>query len=463
LIPAGSNARAAAPRFASRLLGPAARVAAATPVAATSVVATLLVTVACGGDRIGERGSLEWPQWRGPDGAAVSGEAPLPVEWSGTSSNRRWAAELPGVGNSAPIVADGRVYATTAYPVEEADPEGDHWRALFAFGAASGDELWQTEVFAGPAEKRHWLNTPAGPTPIADGERIYVYFGSVLAAVATDGAIVWQREIDPRYAELSRYGAASSPALARDLLIVAQDKEFAQSEDVGWIAAFDRATGEPVWRTEWEHTCCSYSSPLVVERGGRLEILFAHSGEIAGYNGESGEKLWSHRYPMLQMVSTPVIDGVIDGQYMAILGGADRNRGNVALRLSGSGKGTQVETLWESEKLAPQASSPVLYDGLLYNITTQGVLVVYDPPTGEILFQLRLPRGRNHASLVAGDGKVYATSSSGAVTVVSAGPEPEILATNELGERGTTASPAIGAGCFLQRTEERLWCIEAEG
>jgi hypothetical protein len=426
------------------------------------VVAAMLLAFGCGGDRIADRESLEWPQWRGPDGAAVSSESPLPVEWSATSPSRRWAAELPGLGNSAPIVADARVYVTTAYPVDHADPnadpEGDQWRALLAFDAASGENLWQTEVFAGPAEKRHWLNTLAGPTPIADGDQIYVYFGSVLAAVGAGGEIRWQREIDPRYAELSRYGAASSPALAGELLIVAQDKEFAETEDVGWIAAFDRTSGEPVWRTEWEHTCCSYSSPLVVERGRRLEILFAHSGAIAGYDAETGEKLWSHQYPMLQMVSTPVNDG----DWLAILGGADRRRGNVALRLSGSGASTQLETLWESEKLAPQASSPVLYDGLLYNITTQGVLVVYDPPTGEILSQLRLPRGRNHASLVAGDGKVYASSSSGAVTVVSAGREPEILATNELGERGTTASPAIGAGCFLQRTEKRLWCIEAE-
>ncbi|HVS63763.1 MAG TPA: PQQ-binding-like beta-propeller repeat protein [Thermoanaerobaculia bacterium] len=430
-------------------------------IAAPLLAAAWILGIACGGDSAGELGSLEWPQWRGPDRAAVSNESPLPVTWSPTSPNLRWTAELPGVGNSAPIVAAGRVYATTAYPVDEARPEGEHWRALLAFDASSGEALWGAEVFAGPAEKRHWLNTLAGPTPIADGERIYVYFGSVLAAVDTDGAVVWQREIDPRYAELSRYGAASSPAIAGELLIVAQDKEFAETEDVGWVAAFDRATGKPVWRTEWEHTCCSYSSPLVVERGGRREILFAHSGEVAGYDAESGDKLWSHLYPMLQMVSTPVVDGVIDGDYLAILGGADHNRGNVALRLSGSGSGTEVETLWESEKLAPQASSPVLYQGLLYNITTQGVLVVYEPTSGEILAQVRLPRGRNHASLVAGDGKVYASSSSGAVTVASAGRAPQILATNEVGERGTTASPAIGAGCFVQRTEGHLWCIEA--
>ncbi|HVS15987.1 MAG TPA: PQQ-binding-like beta-propeller repeat protein [Thermoanaerobaculia bacterium] len=421
-------------------------------------MALALLVAFAGCDRPPGGGAADWAQWRGPGGAAVSAESPLPVEWDGSGAQVRWKARVPGVGNSSPIVSRGRVYVTTAYPVDAAAPEGDQWRAVLAFDAATGAELWRTEVFAAPAEKRHWLNTLAGPTPLADGERVYAYFGSTLAALDRQGEVVWRREVSPRYAEESRYGAASSPVLAGDSVVVVQDKEFAETESPGWIGAFDRATGESRWRTEWEHTCCSYSTPLVVERGGRQEILFAHSGEIVAYDAVTGARLWGHLYPMLQMVSTPVIDG----DYLAVLGGADRRRGNVALKLSGTGSATTVEVLWESEKMAPQASSPVLYDGLLYNLTTQGVLVAYDPPSGEVVWQQRLPRGRNHASLVAGDGKVYATSSSGVVSVVAAGPELELLASSSVGERGTTASPAIGAGCFLQRTEEHLWCIQAE-
>ena len=54
----------------------------------------------------------DWPRFRGPNGSGVSTEKkPLPAEWSDTK-NLKWKAELPGPGNSCPIVVGDRVFVT---------------------------------------------------------------------------------------------------------------------------------------------------------------------------------------------------------------------------------------------------------------------------------------------------------------------------------------------------------------
>jgi outer membrane protein assembly factor BamB len=431
------------------------------PCTSRRLLARLVLGLVIGGPTLScsDETDAPWPQWRGPGGSGVFDQGSLPATWDGgLGTNVRWKAKVPGEGNSSPVVANDQVYLTASYPVDAANPEGDHHRVVLAYDLTSGELLWQREVFAAAPEKRHRLNTLAGPTPTTDGRSVYAYFGSTLARLDAGGEIVWSQVIDPAYHDFTRYGAASSAVLDGDLVLVAQDKEWAQTDDVGWLAAFDSVSGEQRWRTEWTETCCSYSTPVIVQRGAGREALFAHSGAIAGYDVATGERLWLYEYPMLQMVSTPVLGS---GDLVGILGGADNRRGNLMLRLSGTGRETQVQQLWHDERLAPQVSSPVLYQGLLYSLTLLGVLVARDPESGDIVWEHRLAHGRNHASLMAGDGKVFATSTKGTVSVVAAGAELELLGENELGEMGTGASPAAGGGCLLLRGEQHLFCIEA--
>ncbi len=412
-----------------------------------------LAEVACGPD-----GSDDWSRFRGRNGDGLiadsrEGAGGLPVEWS-AEQGIRWKASLRGTGNSSPIVHRGQVFLTAAWEV--GGGAAGKQRAVLAFDLATGAELWATELFSATPEKKHRFNTLAAPSPVVD-DAVYVYFGSVLAALEFDGSVRWQHEIDPTYAQFSRYGAASSPVLTRESVIVVQDREWAQTEDVGWISAFDRKTGEPLWRSEWRNTCCSYSTPLVVDRGAGEEILFAQSGSIVSYAAADGQQLWSHSVEINQMVSSPVLDGDL----LVMAGGANQIRSTEMLRLTGSGARTTVETLWQSKRFAPQDASPVLYQGKVITVTDQGIAAAHEAHTGAELWHGRLGRGRMRASLVAGDGRVYATSSGGAVVVFSAGDTFEKLAENELGETGTNASPGFADGCLLLRTSEHLWCVEA--
>lgn len=429
-----------------------------------SLLPSLLVG-ACGAPPNGDPPD-DWRGFRGPHGLGQSSAQNLPVEWSVPGPALRWAAPVPGVGNSQPVVVGGTVYLTSAErKAEGADP----WRVVLAYDATSGEQLWRRELFQAAAEKRSPHNTLAGPSPVSDGETLWVYFGSHLAALDRDGNVRWQREIDPTYAEYSRYGAASSPVLTSTDVVVFQDREYAGNDDIGFLAAFDRATGQERWRTEWRNTCCAYSTPLLVDTGAGEELWVSHSGSLTGYSAGTGEVLWRHEVPINQAVASVVYEpmqdasgGAGDSDRLVVLAsGADHVRANVGLRLRGRGAETTIERLWLDKAMAPQSSSPVLHDGLLYVLTLQGVLVCRDARSGEILWRQRLSRGRNLASLVQGDGKLYATSASGMVSVVALGPEFQLLAENELDEPGSTASPTLGAGCFLQRGETRLYCFHS--
>src|SRR5690349_5837819 len=89
----------------------------------------------------------DWPQFRGPDGQGHSLERGLPLEW-GESRNVRWKSPIAGLGWSSPVVANGKVWLTSA--VEQ---RGISLRA-FAFDVETGKEVVNIEVFKIPTDRR---------------------------------------------------------------------------------------------------------------------------------------------------------------------------------------------------------------------------------------------------------------------------------------------------------------------
>lgn len=424
---------------------------------ALTLTTVLFAGIGCGG----EETAGEWPQFRGEDTRGVFDTGTLPTYWSKGSDNILWRSEVPGRGNSSPVVSDGRVFLTTAERDPET-PEGERRfvRAVLAYDLETGERLWRRDLFSAPPDEGHRLSTDAAPTPVTDGERLYVYFGAVLAALTHDGELLWKKEVDPTYSEYINYGAASSPILVDDKVLLVQDQEGFQSDDVGWMAAYDRETGEEVWRREWDETCCSYSTPLYREREGTPELLFAYSGKVAAHDPETGEILWEQEYPMWQFVGALVGEGDL----LCALGGAHRQRGNVCMRLEGTGRDTRVEELWFEPRRAPETASAILYRGKVYAVTQGGVMSAYDARTGEEVFVARLEEGRGYrSSPVAGDGKVYAQANTGQTAVIDAGADGfSAIAYNDLEDGANNASPAISSHCLLLRTQSKLYCIGQE-
>ena len=286
--------------------------------ASLAVGVLALFLVACGG---GPRDPGEWPQWRGPAGTGVSSTEGLPLHWDEDGAGIRWQVEIPDKGISSPIVSGGRVFLTS-----EQQQGDDTALKVASYDLATGALQWRTTVLSRAREKfppRSVTNSPAGPTPAADGKFVYAYFGSHLAALDFRGRLAWLEEIDPRYLDDIWYGAGSSLVLAGNQIIVFRDREQTGKGHFSWLAAFDKKTGRRVWRKQWRDTCCSYTTPLVLERPSGTELVVSMAGRLVSHDLGTGEPLWRREHLSWQPVASPV---VMD-DLVCVASGAHLNKG----------------------------------------------------------------------------------------------------------------------------------------
>jgi len=336
-------------------------------------------------------------------------------------------------------------------------------RAVVCLDAQSGEVLWSTPVFVAAAEKRHSLNSLATPTPACDGERVYAYFGSGLAALDTDGRVLWLKR-DPDFAGFIRYGAGSSVALAGDRIIIYRDSEFMGHGDhldddiqsqanrrPSALTAYDKKTGEALWSITPEFSHDSYMTPLVWTRDDRLEVVIATWKTLAGFDAQGGALRWTHPYPMQQVVSSPAVHG----DCLFVMGGNHLPGPILAVRAP-TGK-APAETIWFNGKTGGNIVSPVCWDGLLFSVSHLGILTCRDAQTGNIHWTERLDN-RCLASLVAGDGKVYALDQEGTLHVYAADATANLLVTHSFRENAS-ATPAIAANMLFVRTSGHLHCV----
>ncbi|MFQ5525050.1 MAG: PQQ-binding-like beta-propeller repeat protein [Thermoanaerobaculia bacterium] len=394
---------------------------------------------------------LSWSQWRGADGSGITEKTDLPLHWRKDGAGIKWAAELDGAGTSSPVVAGGQVFVTSATTAVVGKPIEIN---VESFDLASGELGWRTTIATRNRERMHRMNSSAGPTPASDGEHLFAYVGSHLAALTMDGDIVWVQEIDPNYLAESRYGAGSSVLLYGDMVVILRDRERVDDALVGWMAAYDKASGEQVWRKKIDDSCCSYVTPLVIEGAAGDELFVVLAGYVASYDPASGKRLWRRKQEIAQPVASPVAEGDL----LCVASGAHGHRQARCWEKVTEDDQTVWRDLWKHQKWVGDTSSPVLVDGRLYLLTEKGILRSIDARTGKLLWQKRLAAEGYRASLVAGESRLYALGQAGSVSVVSQA-DGETLAVNSMPEATYVASPGVAGECLLIRSNARLYCV----
>jgi outer membrane protein assembly factor BamB len=336
-------------------------------------------------------------------------------------------------------------------------------RAVVCLDAESGAVLWTTPIYVATAEKKHSLNSLATPTPACDGERVYAYFGSGLAALDTNGRLLWLKR-DAEFAGFIRYGAGSSVVLADDKIILYRDSEFMGHGDhldddiqsqtnrrPSALTAYDKATGAEVWTIAPPFSHDSYMTPLIWTRGGQRELVVATWKTLAGFAVSDGSLNWTHPYPMQQIVPSPAVNG----DCLIVTGGNVLPGPIMAVRASTPT--APAQTIWFNGKTGGNIVSPVCWDGLVFSVAHIGVLTCRDAQSGQIHWKQRLG-SRCLASLVAGDGKVYALDQEGKLHVFAADATGSVLATHSFDEL-CSATPAIATSLLFVRTSGHLYCI----
>jgi outer membrane protein assembly factor BamB len=413
-----------------------------------------------------------WPYWRGPafDGMAV-GDAPL--HWSDTQ-NVKWKTDIPGHGNSSPVIWGDTIFLTTAIPMadnslsreEEAMESGPslqrgggtappaHRFEVLCLDRKTGKILWQkTARTAAPHEGHHQTyGSFASNSPVTDGERVYAFFGSRgMYCYDFEGNLLWEKDFGINMQMKMAFGEGMAPFLYEDRLILVFDHE-----GDSFMTALDKMTGKEIWRVE-RNEVSNWAAPLVIEYGGRKQVIVSATQKVRCYDFATGALIWECGGLGANTIPHPVhLDDLV-----LVMSGY-RNPKLMAIRLGGKGDLTNTDAVvWSETRGLSYTPSPVLHDGKFYFLTDTGQVSCFNARTGEPYYhQVRLPKTYSFkSSPVGANGKLYLASENDDVIVLRMGEKFEVLATNTMPDQTFIATPAIVGGEIFLRSQNRLYCI----
>ncbi len=396
----------------------------------------------------------DWPRFQGPNGSGISTDKGLPVKW--TDRDQVFKIALPGVGNSSPIVCKGRIFI-------HASAEDGKERSLLCLDAGTGKTLWTRTI---KAQKAHinGLNSLASATPAADGERVFNAFWDgrevILYAYDFEGKELWKHSFG---GFASQHGAGASPVVYDGKVYFLHDQDKAAAADkakASLIACLDAKTGAVVWQKTRPAERACYSCPMMLEEGGKKELIVVTTPQITSYNPANGDINWRYDWKFdtkpLRTVGSPAL---AKGLLIAPSGDGNGDRHLIAVRAGGQGNVTATNLAWEVKKFKWTAYVPcILASGeYLFTVNDFGYVSCVTAKDGKEVWRERLA-GNVYASPVLVEGKMIVIDSVGKVYFVEAGPEFKLLAQNDLKE-GAFASPAVADGKLYIRTRSGLVCI----
>ena len=420
-----------------------------------------------------------WSTWRGPSGAGTAPGATPPLTWS-DSQNIKWKTKVPGYGFSTPIVWQDKIFliaaiettedtapAPVAAPVEPKGKVGRrggggfgggptptkvHEFVVVAVNRTDGRILWQKTARRGvPHEGKHQTNSFASASPVTDGERLWVSFGSRgLYCYDLNGNLQWEKDLGDMRTR-GGFGEGASPALAGGLLLVPWDHE-----DQSFIVALDQKTGTEVWRKNRDERS-SWSTPVIVEVGGKLQAIVAATNRTRSYDVATGDIVWEAGGLTPNVIPMPVV-----GHGMVYVMSGFQGNSIQAIKLTSRGDVTDTaNVVWSRRRSAPYVPSPVLSGDRLYmSKTNDAYLSCLNALTGEVHYEDQpLPGVRGiYASPLAANGHLYLVGREGTTLVLKDQPTFEVVATNKLNDRIDASPVMLGKELFL-RGHEYLYCI----
>ncbi|MBN1361445.1 MAG: PQQ-like beta-propeller repeat protein [Sedimentisphaerales bacterium] len=390
-----------------------------------------------------EQKNHQWHRFRGPGGGGVSSLTNVPTAWNGESgAGILWKTAVPLPGKNSPVVWGKRVFLSGA--TEEK-------REVFCFDADSGQLLWRGDVPARAAVAEAEIEVMeetgySASTTATDGRRIYAIFATGdIAAFDFNGRRLWHKNLGiPE----SMYGYASSLDTYQDRVIVQYDQADAEAGK-SRLYALNGLSGDVVWEAKRE-VPNSWSSPIVVEVEGRVQIVTLADPWLIGYDAATGTELWRAEVASGDVAPSPIYAG---GLVMAI----EPYSRMTAVKPTGQGNITETHVAWQSSDLAPDICCPASDGRYVYVLDGGGLLLCSNIADGTKVYEHELRDNFMASPSVVGD-KLYLLSEEGVMHIAQLGPEYQEVAKCELGE-ACFASPAFADGRIYIRGEKNLYCV----
>lgn len=372
--------------------------------------------------------AADWTSFRNGGESRVTDE--LPLKWS-PQQGIAWQCELPGYGQSTPIVQQGRVYLTAVVGTMK------ERCLLVCYDLQNGQPLWELAIDSANPSASNYMASRAAPTPVVDQRAVYAFYetGNLLA-VSLQGEQLWQRDITAEYGKFdNNHGLGSSPAQNATHV-------FLNIEHRGpsYILAIDKQTGETAWKID-RPSGSSWSSPIVALCGGREQLIVSSGGRITGYATSDGSQLWELEGFEGNTVPSPTLAGskLFVGARLPEFAAEGSVRNNACIELANSAS-QGPEVLWRSDKAVSDYCSPVVAGAVTYFVNKGGILYCVDSETGELNYTKRLGFDCWGTPMVFGD-LVYFFGKDGRSQVVRAGATYEVLAENQLWDEASPPKP----------------------
>lgn len=372
--------------------------------------------------------------WRG-DGTGRFPRATPVVEWS-AQTNVVWKTALPTWSNASPILVGERIFVC-------AEPA-----SLLCLNKADGKILWQracpydSVAPASPgASTRPWKDPPCSeqtgyttPTPVSDGRRVYVLFGTgVAACYDLSGERVWGRLVErPTHT----YGHSSSPVLAGDKLLL---------QIAGNLWALRASDGEGLWKTPSPPV---FGTLIVVEVGGR-PVAVTPLGDFIRV--DDGVKIVSKAGNL--QYGTPVL-------HKGMVFFPQNNAWGVPLPAAAQPAAADATRLFLAGGRKERFYASSLVDeGLLYMVNQSSQLAIVDLAGGPALVdrKLDLGGGTTYPSITLGGRHVFVSSDTGVTIVLEPGREGRQVARNTL--EPFRSSPVFEGSRMYIRALRHMYCI----
>lgn len=401
-----------------------------------------------------------WNQFRGPRGDGSSTEKELPVTFAEGTKEIVWKTAIPGRAWSSPVVWGKQIWLTNAPDILGNTKERVKLEKPIALSAVcvdleSGKVIHDVKLFeVSELQVTHPTNTFASPTPFIEEGRVYIHFGSYGTACldTKTGEKIWER----RDLECDHWrGPGSSPVVHGELLYLTFD-----GYDFQYIAALDKKTGKTVWKkdrgidykTTDGDAKKGYSTPSIIEVGGRELLISPFAYATIAYEPKTGEPIWTVFHKGMNAAARPLY-----GNGLVYINSADGPNPLVAVNPEGTGDITK-NIVWTSSKQIPKRSSQILVGDTLFMMNDSGVASCLDAKTGTEIWSKRLS-GAYWSSPLLANGLIYCWSQEGDVVVFKAAREFELVAENKLSD-GIWASPAVAGKSLIVRTKSHLYRIE---
>ena len=425
-----------------------------------------------------------WPQFRGDAASGISAGNP-PIEWDFESGkNVKWKTDIPGLGHSSPVIWGDHVFVTTAIDQDSQQPslgtgwmggtgkaaeDSENWAwQVLCLNRQDGSVVWKKEVATGkPITKRHLKASHANCSVATDGTHVVSFFGSEgLYCHDTEGKLLWQKDFGKLHCGSYNstdleWGFASSPIIYQDHVIVQCD-----CINTGFVAVLDIENGDESLRIPRDEVA-TWSTPAVVKTDSGTQIVCNGYKQMASYDFETGEELWTLNGGGDVPVPTPLFANDL----IYLTNGHGRSP-TYAIRPDARGDLTpsdeSAESLpdglvWWQSRDGSYMPTPIVIGKRLYTCNDNGRLAVRDALTGELVYRQRVggESGTYTASAVATRDRLYFSNEKGVVTVVKTGDEYQELAANEMGVI-IMATPAIAGDQMFIRSATQLICLEKE-